>query len=455
MNFFKNTFKKENIKWLFLLFLLFFFGLKTVCNSDEGVILSGAWNLFNKKKLYIDFFEFIPPGSFYFVFWLWKIFKPSFLITKLFSIFLFFLSGIGIYKISNLIKKTNFNFFSVVVFSCIGIFSPLINHNAYNLLLLIWASYFFLKGIESRNNKYFIFSGLFSGFSILVLQQKGLLFVIGSLFFLFLTAIIQKNITYLKNACFYLLFSIIPLSLLLKWSMVLLYENLILFPTEHYSTINKLSYYPIFISLGIIFLMFFIFKKNIKIYYLLLIQIFLLLSTIPRDDLYHISIISFPLLALLPYLIIKINKKNIILKIHYNLLLFFILYLTLSYFLSLMFFFCFNYKKIDIQIINNYIANNCYGEYLYAGPFIPGIYLETKKLNPSPYDTLFTKLNPNSHFIETKQALEKYKPDCVILNYKMLKKFKYNKNNPLDIYIEKKYKIIKQIDNFIIKKRKQ
>ena len=51
-------------------------------DSDEGVILNGAWNILNGRTLYTDFFEIVAPGSFYLIFAAWKLFGADFWIAK-------------------------------------------------------------------------------------------------------------------------------------------------------------------------------------------------------------------------------------------------------------------------------------------------------------------------------------------------------------------------------------
>jgi hypothetical protein len=84
-------------------------------------------------------------------------------------------------------------------------------------------------------------------------------------------------------------------------------------------------------------------------------------------------------------------------------------------------------------------------KYIYAGPFLPGFYFETNKVNPYAYPFM---LNCNEScqasmlntFMETQ-------PDVAILNYRMVKKFDYNIENPLDSYILNNYKKCQQFGN--------
>ncbi|MDD3102075.1 MAG: hypothetical protein PHE59_02935 [Patescibacteria group bacterium] len=71
---------------------------------------------------------------------------------------------------------------------------------------------------------------------------------------------------------------------------------------------------------------------------------------------------------------------------------------------------------------------------------MPDIYFETKKINPTPYSVLITNQQTKEQFLEAKKMLEKYQPTCAVLNYNIVAKFNYDKNNPVDNYILNNYK---------------
>lgn len=102
----------------------------------------------------------------------------------------------------------------------------------------------------------------------------------------------------------------------------------------------------------------------------------------------------------------------------------------------------------------SYIKNNCSGEYLYAGPFIPGIYFETRKLNPSPYSILITRHQTEKQFLDAREMIKKYQPFCAVLNYQIVAKFKHNKNNPVDNYVLNNYKLVFQKGDTLVYKLK-
>src|SRR6476620_2512167 len=51
-------------------------------DSYEGLILHGAWSILNGRMLYIDFYEFVAPGSFYLIAVFWKLFGAHYWIAK-------------------------------------------------------------------------------------------------------------------------------------------------------------------------------------------------------------------------------------------------------------------------------------------------------------------------------------------------------------------------------------
>jgi len=448
--------KIENLWWFGLFLILLFFHSNHPLNSDEGVILNGAWNLINGRELYTDFFEFISPASFYLVFWLWKIFGAHYLAIKFFAIIIVFLSAIGIHKISQEIFKNKFNYFFPLVFILSSIYWPIINHNVFNILFVIWAIYFFLKGLSNYLSKNFIISGLLTGLSILFLQQKGIILLFSLASFLLILLFKEKKYQLLKLNFYFIIFSFLPLLILLKWPLQILYENLIIFPLFNYIETNRLPFF-LFIFFFIVFLsaIWFLRKeRDKKIWLLFYLQFFLLLSALPRPDFYHISLILFPLYSVLLIPLIKKNSFNFnfLKKSYYCLIIsltvFVIIFPSLLIIINNPFFF---YSIKNSEIIF-YIENNCQGKYLYAGPFIPGIYFETKKLNPTPYSILITNHQTKEQFLKAREFLKKYQPTCAVLNYKIVEKFNYGKNNLVDNYILNNYKFVFQEGNTSIYK---
>ena len=241
----------------------------------------------------------------------------------------------------------------------------------------------------------------------------------------------------------------------LKWSPKLLYENLIIFPFVNYIETNVISFNLFFFFLIALFLAIFLLKnKDIKVKFLLYLQFFLLLATIPRPDIYHISLIVFPLLALLPLILVEINLVKNYFKYLSLSIVCFLIFIVISPSLNHIIYYNPFYSFISNPILAD-INNNCPKKTdIYAGTFIPGIYFETKKLNPTPFSFLITNFNTKEQFLKTREYLKKNKPQCAVLNYKIVEKFNYNKNNVVDAYIRDNYELIKKEGNILLYKFK-
>lgn len=445
-------FIKRNKKDLTLLFLLsvisvIFYSNKPI-NGDEGVILSGAWHILNGKTLYFDFFEKIAPGSFYFIYFLFKFFGVYYFVAKIVSTILLIISSFLIYKSASLIKKSNLNFLPAIVFTLSFYLLPIINHNFYNIFFIIISTYLFLWGIKTNKNIFYLWAGFFSGISIIFLQHKGLIFWGASGLFLLFLLLKNQSKKSLYQIILYSLGSIIPVVLvLLKWPIKVVYENLFLSPLNGYLEVNEMPYYIIasFVMIFVYFCIYLINDKNKKINYLLFIQLFLLLSCLPLPDFYHLYLASFPLLILSP---IIFGKKPQIINQIFVIILWALFLLVTS--LNMMSCPLFGNSDENIKEIIEIIENNCPNNYIYSGPFSPNLYFELKKLNATPFNVLIEKEYSPEQFDMALESFKTNSPDCAILIYypNIKNHFKHSGNNALENYIRENYKLI-NLDQYI------
>jgi len=436
--------------WSIILGWCFFSHSDHLFNADEGVILDGAWNLFNGRQLYSDFLEIITPGSFYLLLFIWKIFGVTFWSAKIVSVLLLFFSAVGIYFIAQKITKNNLNFLAPVFFCLVNSRWAIINHNFYSLPFAIWAIYFLLLGLDNNKIKNFIFSGLLSGVTILFLQTRGI--AVGAAIFLFLLYFNK-----LKMALIYFILTIIPLFVLLLWPIQIIIDDLVLFPFNNYGAANKvpLTFLLIIIIIFSLIIYFFHKEKNSKLSLLFTTQIFLLLTTISRPDYYHLIIALAPTMALLGIIIDRIKNKNK--SIYYK----FTNYCLIAMITSLLiapaldsFFFQLKPFYSASQEIFIFIEKNCPGKYIYAGPFWPSIYFESRKLNATPYPWLITSFNTPEQFLNAQKNFKDNNPSCAILIYpKSLENFKHNPNNLVENYIRNNYHLIYFETNIYIYKQ--
>lgn len=454
------------IYWLSIFSGLLFFHFITKSNADEGVVLNGAWNLINGRRLYIDFFSFIPPASFYFIFAIWKIFGVSYLAAQAASILVWFLGIFGIFKISQEIYRTDNNYLLPIFLVLASSGFILINHNIYNIVCLIWSTYFLVialknsfKTIEQPTIKilfrwgqlktsYFLFAlaGLFNGLGFIFLQQKSLVFYLAVNLFLVSLIFFKKELkNFWKKISVYNLFVFAPMLILFFWPLKLLFYNLIEFPLFQYIEVNRISFFNLFFF-GFIYLIFVLVlrkRKEIEIKIILFLQLFLLLSTIPLPDIYHIFQVYFPIFALSPLILKEIFKKRRGLKYFLN----FIFCIFILKFIStaVVILALYSSKIPDhTKAWNELVSENCPGKYLFVGPFFPDFYFKTKKLNSTPFDILITGHQTEEQFQLALQALKDNPPACAVLIYPLfLERFHHNKNNPVETYIRNNYDLIK------------
>jgi len=423
--------------------------------ADEGVILNGAWNIYNGRKMYIDFFSFLPPLSFYAIAWLWKLIGVSFWSVKILSIGFLLAGALGLYKIAEKVRPNILNllvpFFFILSTSGIWI----INHNFYQLIFGIWAAYYFIVYINYRRYRSLILSSLITGLSIVTLQQKGLVFAGAGVLFLLFDKNIGTFFCRFKAVCVYGLSTLVPLILLLIfWQPSILWQNLIYFPLFNYIESNRISYSLLVVAI-ITLVSVVLALKKIKAdqKYLVIICAVMLLSCYPLPDSYHLGIALAPLIPLLPVLLNFSDKRWPrawrILSLSGMAL---IWLWPASMFVILDRYYVYN---ISAYHFLDYIRQECPGKYLQVGPFLPNIYFETGKLSATSFDILITGQQTPAQFALAGKQLAEVVPACAVTAYPdSLQRFQYNRDNPVDNYIADHYQAVYIEDSVTVWKNK-
>lgn len=443
----KTNILKNSLNWFFLTFLLLSINRSNDFNSDEGVILGGAWRMINGEKLYLDFFEFVGPMNFWLLASWWKIFPQNYYSAWTMSIIILLFSTWGIKKLSEAHGLKN-NWTPAYLFVLSTIFWPIINHNSFVICFIVWGSYFIIR---QKNKKDFILSGFFAGLSIITLQHRGV-----ALFFYQVFNII-KNKVFLKQKTtwLYLLSLTLVITLVvIKIPPNILWDSLIVFPSQNYLAVNKISKITWLIFLIIFISLFFVIKKRKcgeKTNELFFLQLILSISILSRPDISHIMQIAWPSFIIIGLIVNNIVfKNNFIKRIFYFLLYYFCFCLIVFYYIKLG-------LSFDRPDLKKEVDRFCPEEIIYAGPFMPGLYFELKKKNPTPYGILVTNHQTEEQIKEAAEKIEQNPPLCAIINYQMVNKFKHNINNPVDIFILNNYETIKTLNNhlFIMRKYNQ
>lgn len=419
-------------------------------NADEGVILNAAWDIINGRKLYVDTFEFIAPGGPYLIALWWKIIGISYAGARALSLAMLLSAAYALYLTSILFKINRWRWLAPAVFILASGFWQPINHNSFNIVAIIWGLYFVFKYLKNQNILFNLFiSGFCFGISIIMLQHKGLIsaFVVGCILLLY--SIHHKRNLSIFGA--YIIGLIIPLiPILIYWPLPLLYKNLIIFPALSYQTVNML---PLTLWAGTLAAALLIFtlsahtaKAETKesLFTLCLVSVFLLITSLVRPDGNHV------LLAVSPFFIVLglFFEAFLTKKLDYTIcLVLWSVGIILASLQMPMF-------RNSTRLVINKINASCPGfTTIYSGPFMPNIYFETKKINPTRYSFLITKMNTNEQFIEAANDLKIKSPDCIAVNYAIVEKFGYTKSNPVDTLIKDNYTLSGRIGNINILKR--
>lgn len=464
---FKNFTEKNKFLifyWLIIILLAFLFHWRHYVNSDEGMVLTGGWRVSLGQIPYLDFFDYITPGAYYYLAIFFKFFGATYLVAKIASVLLLIISAVGIFSICRLlIKRLSLCLTGPLLWLVASTFYPLINHNQYSTFAAIWAFYFFLKAFQTNNIKYYAASGFLSGITFWFLQVRGAALIITMTLLILIYG--SKKI---QNILLYYLSLLISLLPFLFWPINILWSNLIIFPFIYYLPGNKVSYFFIFYALAILGIIFpVIWKSGQKeLWCLWWLQLFFLISVFHRSDYYHIIIQSWPLIILF-FCFWESKKLKKISKFFFLMVLGHIyIVATVPFIYNLSFYFLnlshtkpndwLMLKNKELNEITSYIDQNTKpNEPIYAGPFIPNFYFESQRQNPTRHNLLFTNQHPLIFFLEATADLKQKKPPILILNYGMVAKFNYNRNNPVDNFIKEYYEMDKELYGLQIFKLKQ
>lgn len=425
-------------------------------NSDEGIVLSGAWHLLNGRSLYTDLFEFVAPGSYYLVFAAWKLFGAHLWLAKLMGIIAIAGAAAGIYCTSLLISAREQPtaprwalLFGPLLYCLMSGYWPTINHNTFNLVFIVWAAFFLTRSILLRSRSDASLGGLITGIAVVFLQHRGLALAAAAIVAFACFSWRDKDTAWLRTAAGFLVAMLLPLGLtLLLWPASLLVDSLIVFPATRYLEVNRTDHLVFLIATSSVVLAIWLLRNcQVRgVWFLIALQGVLLLAALQRPDPSHVTVGLFPVLSLFPLLVATSRNASWIPN-------FFLWWISVSLFallaplavhLALTYPLRFAGKG-DRSPVIAFIRKNCASSpYIYAGPFESWVYFAARKLNPTRYSVLLTDLHTEAQFAEARKDIETHRPECVLTNYAMVEKFNYNRNNAVDRYIAAHYKLAYQ-----------
>jgi len=412
-------------------------------DADNGVILDGAWDLVNGRRIYVDFFEFVPPGSFYLVYAVWKLLGVSYWSAKALGCVALFVGAIGVHRIVCLVSReaarqtpTWVRVWIPALFCALSTRWPVINHHTFSLVFAIWSAYCACLGLQRQNAVLMGIGGLLAGVSVWFIQFSGVALAAGTGLAVLIVWLRDRQPVWLFNGAIFLVGAVAGAStLLMFWPVELLWENLIAFPADRYMAINWVNPMPLILAAVALILVGRLSRDRLSapIIALIAVQGFLLASTVSRPGILHVSMIAFPFLCLLAPVLIPETTQAAMARLWPA-----VAYASLAAIVltqPTVF-----PRRADFPF-SSYIEHNCADSpYLYAGPFLAGLHFETRKINPTRYYTLLTGFNTEAQFAEARADLARHRPQCIMVEYSGVVQFGYDRQNPVEAFIRQNYK---------------
>jgi len=432
--------------WIGLTVLLVWMkGTKTL-DSDEGITLEGAWSLINAQDLYTGSFQYIPPGSFYLVYWVWKAVGLSYAAAKLIGILSILLTAAAIFTTSRLVAKDNFSTYAAPLLYCLSsVFWVPINHNTFSACFLAWATYFCARGVAKVSTPSVLMGGLLTGLSGLFLLHKEIALFFAVIVFYLVTYARKRGLP-TRHLLLYVLSATVPLAALaLKWPPGLLFDNLVTFPALHYWKTAEASWVPLILAASCVVVVFLALRGSLTktIVLLLVVQAALLGTSVQLTDWSHTLILMFPTwsLAAAAYEAVR-SREALSTPVRYlyagtaisaGTLLSTVAIMITSWWPP------FHDQTKSAAPLLGFLEDHCPS--LYVGPWMPGLYFETRRSKPISYPWLVTGLNTDRQFLDARAQLEVAKPQCAVVEYTLVKKFNYDQDNPVDRFIRANYAV--------------
>lgn len=233
---------------IFLFFLNFIHYPESRSWRDEGTFYYGAERILAGQLIYRDFHEIQFPGSFYFLYILFLLFGNT-IETGRIATYIVIASGICTYYLisRNLVFRRLLSFFPCFAIAFVGFpqwagslphwFSFLTNAISIFLTVLY---------INGYSKKCLFFAGIFSGLSLTIVQNEGLLLFIGIMFYLILYEKFSWKNLFMYFTGFFVVSIFWPLFFIFKGEFKSFVDSTFFYLFKQYIYSNKIPYFGYF-----------------------------------------------------------------------------------------------------------------------------------------------------------------------------------------------------------------
>ena len=422
-------------------------------SADSGIALTGAWQISQGERLYRDFVQFHAPGTFYVLGFFFKLFGARYVVARSVSLGLILLSGYGLWLGTRGFLPGWRRYVAPFLLLLLFAYYPIINHNPWGVAVAVWA-WLVLEWAHRQNRlARYVAAGVAAGAIVWMMHPKGLM--------VFGAGAVVLGLRHRRTLAGYAAgFLLALLPALFFWPAPTLWSMLFVLPFRY----NRLpltltNYAPFLLVLLIVLSLGWQLRRRhappvVSRWWWF--NLALVGSTAIRPDVYHVVLNSAALAPLVLWLlpsrffwrgwatlgdILPVALPSIYLL---TAVLMLIPHLqtslpgwsgqTFSQWLRL--------EDPGIQkIVAEVQALVPASAPIYAGPFLPNLYFETRRHNPTRFDQLITTLSPPEFFAEARRALEADPPALVLLNYYNVEKYRHSQNNPVDAFINERYQV--------------
>ena len=406
--------------WVALAGMLIVLNRGDPMSSDDGIVLAGAWDMLLGRTIYRDFFVWAAPGSFYSVWAAWSLFGASYEVAKALGIASVLLVAWAIVRIAGLFTTSRSAYLLAVLHAFMSFTWPIASYNVLSIPFIAWATYFGARGCIDGRPRSFFFAGLCSGLGVLYLQHRGIAICGATALFCTYQAF-RSGRSWVRSLAWYALGVTPCLLLFARWDLSVVIDALLVFPWQRYQPdsthrASPTPYVCVWLLLGgLVWLQ----RRRLRVgsAYVLVVQAALLAMAYRSWDWEHISFSSFPLFASVAQLDWSAEPsdgrlRRFLVGYAYVFLAGLAVLPTLRKGLAIE-------RVRDVRALPTmrFIETHCDGSpYLWAGPFIPGFYFYTRKVNPTRFSLLVARQNRPEHVAEVLADLERTPPPCAVLN---------------------------------------
>lgn len=431
-------------------------------DQDEGLTLAGAWRVSLGQAPYTaEFFDFVTPGSFYFLAAAFRLFGSTYAVAKIFSIGLLALAGYGMARIGRYLGLGQWRFLPPVMWLLLINFYPLINHNTYALISAVWAveRLLWAHATSARASgwaRYLVAGGLAAA-TVLQHQGRGAAVVVAGGVWLASGRQWRGLAAWISGVALVLL----PLTVV--WPLPALWYHMVVFPVFHYYPSHSGGFWlwPVAGLAGYVVMAWLPRRwwHPPAVWRLVwLVGVMLVFSTFSQPDRFHVVPALFPAALLVVYAVA--NRRHLSRPLRFTVTALLTAVLAAAVVTSQVIVThrarevgWKNFVRLKDPALGRLVAylrqEVAPTQPLLVVPMMPNFYFEAQLRNPTPYNVLLVGQHPPAFFAAARNQLAANPPPVILTNYGVSPAdfSQYLLGNPVADFIRENYQYVMTVNN--------